>query len=227
MDKEKTPGLAAFNVMLFGDERAELGMRFLRGHLVLEQGLTALVEARAAKAEVLLNRATFSRKLDLCEGLGWLPQHVVDAVRAVNRQRNRLAHGPSERLTGADIDTLVDSMSQAIRAGIAAAMRVRLGGDPEHKPISADEEDWSSTSEARLASLFLMLALILGGEVQKARYELEHRSKLQAFNLAVAMDEIEGKLRREAELRKRLDLPEPPDGRHALSVLFPDASRSV
>lgn len=228
MSEYTTPGLEQFNHLLFGDRRADVAMRFLRGHLLIEQAVTDLIHVRAVKPTALIHKRTMmSQKLNLCEGLGWLPDRLVKALRAVTDRRNDLAHALDERLTVERVDSLYYALTEELRRAVDAVLAERLTGPTERVLLRADMNSegviWSFVSESRLTAILLILSMEIGQELQLARYECDNREKLRAFHLAIAADELDGLPSRESVIRARLQLPEPPDPRHALAALFPPA----
>lgn len=226
MSEYTTPGLESFNHLLFGDRRADVAMRFLRGHLLIEQAVTDLIHVRAVKPKALIHKRTMmSQKLNLCEGVGWLPDQLITALRAVTDRRNDLAHALNERLTVERVDSLYEALTGELRRAVDAVLAERFT-DPAGKVLFLADMNregviWSFVSESRLTAILLILSMEVGHELQLARYERDNQDKLRAFHLALAADELDGLPSRESVIRERLQLPEPPDRRGALAALFP------
>lgn len=229
-------GTAEFHTMLF-DERAYLSMVFLRGHLMVEQALTTIIELQHERAGVVLERATFASKLNLCDGLGLIDSELAQAIRSVNRERNRLAHSLDAIVSIESTVALVERMPTRIRKAIEDVSTIRVAEAKEEvtrriqalRATGASEEylagmeagfvDGARTTD-NLVSLFLVLSLGLGLRIQTLDYEATHSDKVESYKWACAIAEIEGTGATPESIRRTLKLPDPPNPRDALSALF-------
>lgn len=71
-----------------------------------------------------------------------------------------------------------------------------------------------------LNALLLVLAMGLGGVIQRLRYEAEYGEKLESYKWACAIAELQETGATPESICARLALPDPPDPRDALSELF-------
>jgi hypothetical protein len=71
-----------------------------------------------------------------------------------------------------------------------------------------------------LNAVFLVLAMGLGGVIQRMRYEAAHREKVESYKLACAIAEVQETGATPESIRAHLSLPDPPDPRDALGELF-------
>lgn len=211
----KYPGTAEFGALLFSHD-TKLAMSFLRGHLLLEQALTALIELHAERPAVILDRASFASKLNLCDGLGLLDTDVATAIRAVNRERNHLAHRLDASLSLTRVQTLVEKLPDRVRRGVKDV----VAASP-HERIHHDDDALATET---LMAIFLVLCLRLGSLLQRGRYESQHASALESYRMACAIAEIEDTGVSPETIRARLSLPLPPDPLHSLAELFTSES---
>lgn len=80
---------------------------FLRGHLWVEARLNAVLEAILVDPSAIdLSRESFARKIALCRAVGGLSPTGAEAILAMNRVRNRLAHNLDADVTDADVDAM-------------------------------------------------------------------------------------------------------------------------
>jgi len=80
---------------------------FLRGHLWVEARLNAVLEALLVDPSAIdLPRESFARKTALCRAIGGLSPTSAEAIAAMNRVRNRLAHNLNADVTDADVDAM-------------------------------------------------------------------------------------------------------------------------
>ncbi|WP_337007375.1 MULTISPECIES: hypothetical protein [unclassified Microbacterium] len=207
----KYPGTAEFGALLFNHD-AKLAMSFLRGHLLLEQALTALIELRADRPAVILDRASFASKLNLCDGLGLVDTDVATAIRAVNRERNHLAHRLDASVSLTRVQALVEKLPDRVRQGVKDV----IAASP-HERIHHDDDALATET---LMAVFLVLCTRLGSLLQQGRYEAQHADTLQSYRMACAIAEIEETGASPETIRARLSLPVPPDPRQALAELF-------
>ena len=231
----KTPGLDEFNRLL-DDPGLLAAMTFLRGHLLLEQALTRLIELNAVDAAALrLERQSFSSKLSICQALGFLPAELASGVRAVNTERNRLAHRVEAKVDPASMEALLQRLPVNIRMSIEAVKEAAPQSDNYRR--AAASEDLSAMGVAAveraieiyvagmdlkltMQALFLVLSMAMGHELQLAEYRKEHGEKIAAFELACAMREEPPSEAERERIRQRLDLPVEPHPRGALGALF-------
>ncbi|MCE4027118.1 hypothetical protein LXM50_14150 [Microbacterium sp. Au-Mic1] len=229
-------GTKEFGRLLF-DQQAQIGMIFLRGHLVIEQAMTTIIELQGARTKVLLERASFSTKLNLCDGFGLLDEHLVTAIRLVNRERNHLAHRLDAIVTDERLAVLLSKLPARIRKAVDDVVSVGI------EERAAEAERWNEQARERglgeerlrkisfptvrdvqpadtMQGLFLVLLMGLGTVVQKLRFEAEHGEKLEIYKQACAVAEVMETGATPESIRAHLELPDPPDPRHALGALF-------
>ncbi|MFP1603040.1 hypothetical protein ACLD0U_10170 [Microbacterium sp. 2216-1] len=204
-------GTKEFRDLLF-DRDAEAGMTFLRGHLLVEQALATIIELRGERAGAFLDRASFSTKLSVCDAFELLEAELVTAIRLVNQERNRLAHRLDAVMTLDRVSVLVQKLPARIRAGVEDVVGLRRQPSPVHVQ--------SPTVSDMLMALFLVLAIGLGGVIQRMRYEAEHSGKLDSYKWACAIAEIQQTGATPEGIRESLELPLPPDPADALGELF-------
>ncbi|WKT89592.1 hypothetical protein QYR02_01385 [Microbacterium maritypicum] len=208
----KYPGTAEFGKLLF-DHDTKLSMSFLRGHLLLEQALAVLIELHTERPAVMLDRASFSSKLNICDGLGLLDADSASAVRAVNRERNHLAHRLDATLTLTRVQALVDKLPLRVRRGVESVVSAT-----PHAQVHHDEDALVTET---LMAIFLVLGMRLGNLIQQGRYEAQYASELESYRMARAIAEIQETGVSAETIRSRLALPHPPDPLQALTELFP------
>lgn len=121
----KYAGTSEFTDLLF-DQHAQMSMILLRGHLLLEQALTAIIELRGERASVVVDRASFSAKLNVCDGLGLIDEELATAVRLVNRERNHLAHRLDAFLTFERVSALKAHLPEGFVVRLMMSLRSRL-----------------------------------------------------------------------------------------------------
>lgn len=207
---------------------------------MLEQALATLIElnARGRAAALRLERATFASKLSMCEGFGFIEPALATALKAVNSERNRLAHELNVRLEEENVSALVGRFDPVHRASVEAVVAASAAeahsyeaqaskraralfeeGAPEVENLIA-----AYASEARavrlLKATFLVLGMALGHEIQMLRYRSEFGDKIEAYRMACAIAEVEQTGATPASIREHLGLPEEPDPRVALGALF-------
>ncbi|MDE2106240.1 MAG: hypothetical protein KGL39_53970 [Patescibacteria group bacterium] len=123
------PALRPFNRVfedrysLIGDykqllpETDDLTLMVLKGHLILEEMLFALVREHCAKPEYLEGaRLSFAQLLRLARSLvsAPVPKEVWTAIAEINRLRNALAHN----LRPTDVETRVEEVYRAAIVGM-------------------------------------------------------------------------------------------------------------
>lgn len=95
----------------------------LRGHLWMENLINRILELHIVNAGVLdLDRMGFRQKIDLAQAFGFISQADGNALKALNRLRNKLAHNlmaePSER----EIRDLVNTLTGPVKAAFDAVV---------------------------------------------------------------------------------------------------------
>jgi len=80
----------------------------LRGHLLIERTIEALIAKNLARPEKLMDRhrITFEMKVDLADALGILPSAYVGAAKALNGIRNRYAHREDHQVSIEELNSL-------------------------------------------------------------------------------------------------------------------------
>lgn len=107
----------------------------IRGHLWLEYSINALLE-RALEDASHLDRArlSFSQRLAVAAALGLIEAEEVNAIRAINRLRNRVAHELDAEISTEDEERILQAAGPGLRAvvekpvGKDATLPVRTGG---------------------------------------------------------------------------------------------------
>jgi hypothetical protein len=103
-------GLARFGSFLPADEELALDIVVLRGHLLLEEELRALVMAKLTRPEAFEREdLRFRSLLNLAESLygAEVPDWQWRAIRELNRVRNSLAHRLEDPGAQAGIDGIL------------------------------------------------------------------------------------------------------------------------
>lgn len=207
----KYPGTSEFGALLFNHD-TKLAMSFLRGHLLVEQALTTIIELRGERPAVVLDRASFSSKLNICDGFGLIDTDLANAIRMVNRERNHLAHRLDATVTLLRVQALVERMPARVQKGIVDVVAVS-----PHPQIHQNEE---AMAVETLMALFLVIVMRLGQIIQQMRYETQHADVLQSFRMACAIAEVQETGVTPETIRARLGVPASPDPSHALAELF-------
>lgn len=80
----------------------------LRGHMLIERVIEALIAGRMKHPSHLLDRhrLTFELKVDLASALGVIPDTLLGAAKALNNIRNAYAHREDHRLTFEELNSL-------------------------------------------------------------------------------------------------------------------------
>lgn len=88
----------------------------IRGHLWIESALTILVQRNLKRAGALDKaRLSFSQLLAVADALGVVAEDEVEAIRQINRMRNRAAHRLKDLPTEQDQEQLAASCSARVR----------------------------------------------------------------------------------------------------------------
>jgi hypothetical protein len=110
----------------------------VRGHLILEALLNALLELTVPNQCKELLRLNFAQKLDLAIALGCLPSDYRGSWRMANDLRNKFAHDLHAELTGSDAENLLNAMPSSMREQIRAQRRALNGlGKSTHRTPDA------------------------------------------------------------------------------------------
>lgn len=80
----------------------------LRGHLLIERTIEALIAKNLSKPKKLFDnhRVTFEMKVDLADAMGVLPPSHVSAAKALNGIRNVYAHREDHKITAEELNSL-------------------------------------------------------------------------------------------------------------------------
>lgn len=99
--------LDQYGMKLLVFEAPELS-KVLRGHLLIERSLEALIARKLEKPKRLFDnhRVTFEMKVDLADALGVLPPSHVSAAKALNSIRNAYAHREDHKLSTEELNSL-------------------------------------------------------------------------------------------------------------------------
>lgn len=174
---------------------------FLKGHLWLERALDDFLVAACKDPKPLkLERMAFSSKVNLCEAFGLIPAAVCHSFRQINKRRNVLAHHLEGSVDVATLDELVTQSTPQVAAAYAAMVE--------------DDSTQSATVARKLTLWFFAVLMDVGYGLLLYRYRNKYHAEHTAF---AAVRIIEEKFGREPatdeEVRKRVNLPEPPDPR--------------
>ena len=101
------------------DELDEYGMQLLvwdapelsvvlKGHLLIERCIEALITAKLKKPDQLFknHRISFEMKVDIASAMGLLPKSHMDAAKALNNIRNAYAHREDHELKLEELNSL-------------------------------------------------------------------------------------------------------------------------
>src|ERR1700741_2551259 len=80
----------------------------LRGHLLIERTIEALIAKKLARPQKLFDkhRITFEMKVDLADAMGALPPAYVGAAKALNGIRNAYAHREDHKVSVEELNSL-------------------------------------------------------------------------------------------------------------------------
>ena len=113
-----------------GDPVAGVTLRF---HLLTEHYLDRLISAKLPRgARFLKNRqSTYAVKLTLVHALEVLPDHIIAAIRALNKLRNEMSHKRNFVVTTAAIETIGVNLGQPFRdlrnnSNVSSAQKVAV-----------------------------------------------------------------------------------------------------
>lgn len=174
---------------------------FLKGHLWLETVLNDFLEAAAQDAKPLnLERMAFSAKVNLCEAFGLVQPPLCKAFREINRHRNLLAHELHASFGDDSLAEMLAYSAPQIRASYEAML--------DHLPGDMD------SPEGRLTFWFFAVIMDAGYSLLLRRWHDEHQSEHAAFAAIRVIEKQYGRrIRSDEEVRKEVNLPDPPDPR--------------
>ena len=126
--------LDQYGMALLVGEAPELS-QILRGHLLIERTLEALIARKLEKPKKLFDnhRVTFELKVDLADALGVLPPSHVSAAKALNNIRNAYAHRENHKLSVEELNSLKIKWASIQKKAYAA----ELNKGPEKAAIMA------------------------------------------------------------------------------------------
>ena len=133
--------LDQYGMELLVFEAPELS-KILRGHLLIERTLEALIARKLEKPKKLFDnhRVTFELKVDLADSLGVLPASHVSAAKALNNIRNAYAHREDHRLSIDELNSLKIKWVPIQKKAYAAAL---AKGPKEAAGIAVIFLNWS------------------------------------------------------------------------------------
>ena len=133
--------LDQYGMQLLVFEAPELS-KILRGHLLIERTLEALIANKLEKPKKLFanHRVTFEMKVDLADALGVLPPAYVSAAKALNNIRNAFAHREDHKLSIEELNSLKIKWVPIQRKAFAAAL---TKGTEEAAGIAVIFLNWS------------------------------------------------------------------------------------
>lgn len=175
----------------------------LRGHLWAEFLVNKLLEVHMVDARSLdLDRAGFRQKVDLAQPFGFLSDAEGDALRALNKLRNKLAHNLTTGPSDAEIEGLETALSGPVReifeSVIAAGAPVN--GEPISSPL------------VRLKYWFFSFAFFLDAHIARSDYEQRFKIEIMKFHaIKVAAEEYAKKPVSDEDARRQAGLPDAPD----------------
>jgi hypothetical protein len=96
----------------------------LRGHLLIERTLEALIAAKLPRPLKFFDnhRVTFEMKVDLADAFGLLPASHVGAAKALNNIRNAYAHREDHTITAEELNSLKIKWEPIQKKAYAAAL---------------------------------------------------------------------------------------------------------
>lgn len=65
--------------------------------------------------EIELDRMSFSSRLDLISALGLVPKHIILAIKAISKKRNKVAHDLEFELSDQDIQQIASSIPKDLK----------------------------------------------------------------------------------------------------------------
>jgi len=133
--------LDQYGMELLVFEAPELS-KILRGHLLVERTLEALISKKLAKPKKFFenHRVTFEMKVDLADALGVLPPSHVSAAKALNNIRNAYAHREDHKLSVEELNSLKIKWVPIQKQAYAAAL---TKGPEEAASIAIIFLNWS------------------------------------------------------------------------------------
>lgn len=114
----------------------------LRGHLLIERTIEALIAKNLSKPKKLFDnhRVTFEMKVDLADAMGVLPPSHVSAAKALNGIRNAYAHREDHKITAEELNSLKIRWEPIQKKAYAAAL---AKGPEEAAQIAVIFLNWS------------------------------------------------------------------------------------
>jgi hypothetical protein len=163
----------------------------LKGHLWVEARLNRALELSLTDATALdLDRMSFAAKIDLCLAVGALEEVDAHWLRALNRERNRLAHRLDAEPETDLVPRLLGVSSQPVRRAYEA-----MGREPAN-----DLTGWFVAALMHLEYGNLM-----------RDYRRTNKRVLDEYYVTMATYELLGKTSKsDEEARRELGVPEPP-----------------
>ena len=133
--------LDQYGMELLVFEAPELS-KILRGHLLIERTVEALIARKLEKPKKLFDyhRITFEMKVDLADALGVLPPSHVSAAKALNNIRNAYAHREDHKLSIEELNSLKVKWVPIQKKAYAAAL---TKGSEEAASIAVIFLNWS------------------------------------------------------------------------------------
>lgn len=172
---------------------------FLKGHLWLETVLNDFIETATQDAKPL-GRMSFAAKVNLCEAFGLVPPPLCKAFRDINKRRNLLAHNLHASFGDDSLAEMLTYAAPQTRASYEAML--------DHLPDDMD------SPEGRLTFWFFAVIMDAGYSLLMRRWHDEHQPEHLAFAaIRVVEEKFGGRIRSDEEVRKEVNLPEPPDPR--------------
>lgn len=171
----------------------------MRGHLWVEKYLTDLIRGALPEPTALkMDRMGFAQKVQLSVALGVVSESDAQALRTINTIRNKLAHDLHAEPTTADIDLLV----QQITEPSVEVYRVLL-----------DEHEGQPTDNQRLECFVHSTIALLEWKRMNRSYEDHNQGALSTYRMVRAVSEQVGREIDDATLRAKYGVPDRPDSR--------------
>jgi hypothetical protein len=170
----------------------------LRGHLWIENFIGRILELQIVNQGVLdLDRMSFRQKIDIAQAFGFIGQEDGQALKALNRLRNKLAHNLMAEPGEEEIRHLVSTLTGAKKAAFDAVM---------NHPDTAQHAD----KFAALRYWFISYVMDLDYLYARMKYAKDNHLKLAQVAGACIGSKAAGKEISEEEARSQFNLEPSP-----------------
>lgn len=174
----------------------------LRGHLWAEFLVTKLLEVNMTDAQALdLDRTGFRQKADIAQAFGFLTRAEGDALRALNKLRNKLAHSLGAEPSEDDIRGLETALRGRPRAIFDSV--ISAGAPLDDQPVSVPL--------VRLKYWLFSFAFLLDAHIARAEYEGKYETEIVKFHaIKIASEQYAHRPMSDEAARRQAGLPDPP-----------------